>query len=183
MVWSVGRVVTPRVDSASRLIAAPSPTIYRAFVDPDAWIQWLPPQGMTGRIYEFNARPGGTYRMALTYRDEDHPNAGKFSDDTDMVRGRFLELIPNERVVQLVIFESDDPAFTGEMTMTWRLSPAAAGTEVSITCENVPEGIRKEDHDTGLRSTLENLAKFVEGSMTRSACAKNASTPVIPSKS
>lgn len=151
-----------RTDSASRVIAASSHTIYRAFVDPDAWIQWLPPQGMTGRIYEFNARPGGAYRMALTYRNEDHPNAGKFSDDTDMIVGRFVELIPNERIVQLVIFESDDPAFAGEMRMTWCLSPAAVGTEVSITCENVPEGIWKEDHDAGLRSTLENLAKFVE---------------------
>jgi hypothetical protein len=73
-----------------------------------------------------------------------------------------VELIPNERIVQLVIFESDDPAFAGEMRMTWCLSPAAVGTEVSITCENVPEGIRKEDHDAGLRSALENLAKFVE---------------------
>lgn len=151
-----------RTDSASRLIAASPHTIYRAFVDPDAWIQWLPPQGMTGRIYEFNARPGGAYRMALTYRDEDHPNAGKFSDDTDMVQGRFLELIPNERIVQLVTFESDNPAFAGEMRMIWCLSAVAGGTAVSITCANVPEGIRKEDHDTGLRSTLENLAKFIE---------------------
>lgn len=156
-----------RTDSASRVIAASPHSIYRAFVDPDAWIQWLPPQGMTGRIYEFNARPGGAYRMALTYRDEDHPKAGKYSDDTDMVVGRFVELIPNERIVQLVTFESEDPAFAGEMSMIWRLSPLAGGTEVSITCENVPEGIRKEDHDTGLRSTLENLAKFVESSVTQ----------------
>lgn len=100
--------------------------------------------------------------MALTYRDENHPNAGKFSDDTDMVQGRFVELIPNEQIVQLVTFESDDPAFAGEMRMTWSLSAVAGGTAVSITCENVPAGIGKEDHDMGLRSTLENLARFVE---------------------
>lgn len=149
-----------RTDSASRVIAASPLTIYRAFVDPDAWLQWLPPEGMTGHIYEFDARPGGAYRMALTYHGKDHPNAGKTSDDTDVVQGRFVELIPNERIVQLVNFESEDPAFAGEMRMTWRLSPAAGGTEVSIICENVPEGARKEDHDAGLRSTLENLAKF-----------------------
>ena len=100
--------------------------------------------------------------MALIYRDEDHPNAGKFSGDTDMVQGRFVELIPNEQVVQLVTFESDDPVFAGEMRMTWSLSAVAGGTAVSITCENVPEGIRQDDHDIGLRSTLENLARFVE---------------------
>ena len=151
-----------RTDSASRVIAASSHTIFRAFVDPDAWLRWLPPEGMTGRIYEFDARPGGPYRMALTYRGKDHPNAGKTSDDTDVVQGRFIELIPNERIVQLVTFESDDPRFAGEMRMTWRLAPMAGGTEVSIICENVPDGIRKEDHDAGLRSTLENLAKFAE---------------------
>lgn len=117
---------------------------------------------MSGRIDEFDARAGGAYRMALTYRDENHPNAGKFSDDTDMVQGRFVELIPNEQIVQLVTFESDDPAFAGEMRMTWSLSAVAGGTAVSITCENVPAGIGKEDHDMGLRSTLENLARFVE---------------------
>jgi hypothetical protein len=61
-----------------------------------------------------------------------------------------------------VEFESDDPAFAGTMKMTWSLAPVAEGTEVTVVCENVPNGIRKEDHDTGLRSTLENLASFTE---------------------
>jgi len=55
-----------RTDSASRFIAANAGAIYRAFVDPTAWTQWLPPSGMSGEIYDFDARPGGTYRMALT---------------------------------------------------------------------------------------------------------------------
>ncbi|MCP4615440.1 MAG: SRPBCC family protein [Bradyrhizobium sp.] len=150
-----------RSDSASLVIAASPQMIYRAFIDPAAWVRWLPPEGMTARIYEFDARPGGIYRMALTYRGDDHPNAGKTADDTDAVQGRFLELVPNQRIVQLVTFESDDPGFAGEMRMTWSLSPGDGGTKVSIVCENVPEGIRKEDHDAGLRSTLANLARYV----------------------
>lgn len=150
-----------RTDSASRIIAAPAETIYRAFVDPDAWLQWLPPAGMIGHIDHFDALPGETYRMALTYAG-DHANAGKASADTDIVEGQFAELVENERVVQIVTFESDDPAFAGEMRMTWKLSPAQGGTEVSIIAENVPSGISKADHDVGLRSTLENLARFME---------------------
>ena len=150
-----------RTDSATRFIAAPADVIYRAFVDPTAWPQWLPPEGMTGQVYEFDARPGGKYRMVLTY-DGDHANAGKTSDDTDIVEGRFAELVPNERVVQLVTFESDDPRIAGEMRMTWSLASAAGGTVVSIIAEDVPTGISKEDHDVGLRSTLENLARYVE---------------------
>ncbi|WP_454818882.1 SRPBCC family protein [Labrys neptuniae] len=150
-----------RTDSATQFIAATAGVIYRAFVDPKAWPQWLPPDGMTGQILEFDLRVGGTYRMALAYRGE-HPNTGKTSDDTDVVEGRFAELVPNCRVVQIVTFQSEDPAFAGEMRMTWALSPAPGGADVSIVAENVPAGISKEDHDVGLRSTLENLARFVE---------------------
>ncbi len=99
--------------------------------------------------------------MALTYRG-DHANRGKSSEDTDVVEGRFVDLALNERVVHLVTFQSDDPAFAGEMRMTWSLAPAVGGTEATITAENVPGRIGKADHDIGLRSTLENLARFVE---------------------
>ena len=150
-----------RTDSASRVIAASPDTIYRAFVDGRAWERWLPPEGMSGRIDTFDARPGGRYRMSLTYRG-DHKNSGKSADDTDAVEGRFVEFVPDEKVVHAVTFQSDDPDFAGEMRMIWSLSPAAGGTKVSIVAENVPAGISKEDHDVGLRSTLENLAKFVE---------------------
>lgn len=64
--------------------------------------------------------------------------------------------------MQSVTFDSDDPAFTGAIRMTWKLTPVPDGTEVTIVCENVPDGIRSEDHDAGLRSTLENLAAFAE---------------------
>lgn len=151
-----------RTDSASRVIAASPHTIYCAFVDGRSWERWLPPEGMSGHIDTFEPRPGGRYRMALTYRD-DHENRGKTSDDADVVEGWFVEFVPDEKVVHAVTFQSDDPAYAGEMRMTWSLSPAAGGTDVSIIAENVPIGISKADHDVGLRSTLENLARFVEG--------------------
>lgn len=151
-----------RTDTASRVIAAELAVIYRAFLDPEALVEWLPPEGMTGHIYTFEPREGGTYKMALTYNADQGTMRGKTSEDTDVVEGRFLELVPNERIVQMVQFESDDPAFAGEMKMTWDLAPVSGGTRVTITCENVPVGIRKEDHDTGLRASLDNLAAFVE---------------------
>jgi uncharacterized protein YndB with AHSA1/START domain len=150
-----------RTDSASRFIAAPADVIYRVFVDPAARLEWLPPEGMSGRIFEFDARTGCIYRMALTYRG-DHANAGKASADTDIVEGRFAELVPDERVVQIVTFESDDPQFAGEMRMTWSISPRAGGAEVSIAAENVPIGISKADHAAGMNSTLDKLARLVE---------------------
>src|SRR5262245_61115890 len=152
-----------RVDSASRTIEASPRRIYQAFIDPDALASWLPPKGMRARIEVYEPREGGIYRLVLTYDEPDHSAPGKTSEHSDVVRGRFLELIPNERIVQLVEFESEDPAFAGQMKMTWTLTPVPGGTDVSIRCENGPEGIRPEDHEAGFRSTLENLAVFSEG--------------------
>ena len=151
-----------RTDSASRLVHASPQTIYRAFLDPEAWISWLPPEGMNGHIDAFDAREGGGYRMTLRYDDAEYAEAGKTLENADVVEGRFLKFVPNERVVQQVEFETDDPQFAGAMTMTWSLGAVPGGTEVTILCENVPEGISKQDHDAGLKSTLENLAAFVE---------------------
>ncbi|HWO76560.1 MAG TPA: SRPBCC family protein [Bacillus sp. (in: firmicutes)] len=151
-----------RTDFASRVIKAAPQTIYKAFVDPKALVSWLPPKGMKGHIYEFDARAGGAFQLSLTYIDTTHSTQGKTTEDTDFVKGRFLEFVPNERIVWLVEFESDDPVFAGEMIMTWSLEAIPDGTMVTIVCENVPEGIQKEEHDAGLSSTLENLAIYTE---------------------
>jgi uncharacterized protein YndB with AHSA1/START domain len=151
-----------RTDSASRVIMASPRTIYKAFIEPENLVSWLPPKGMKGHIYAFDARDGGSYRMSLTYVGTDHSTLGKTSEHEDVVQGKFLKLVPNEQIVQLFEFESGDPAFAGAMTMTWTLTAVPGGTEVTIVCENVPEGILQEDHNEGMRSTLENLAAFTE---------------------
>ncbi|SEM74235.1 Activator of Hsp90 ATPase homolog 1-like protein [Paenibacillus sp. cl141a] len=151
-----------RIDSAARMIKASPQTIYQAFTDPKTWVSWLPPEGMSGQIDTFDAREGGTYRMVLTYIGTDHANLGKSLAGTDIVQGKFLALVPNKKIVQCFEFESDDPVYGGQMRMTWTLTALAEGTEVAVDCEDVPEGIRQEDHEAGLRSTLENLAVFTE---------------------
>lgn len=149
-----------RIDTASRIVSASAEAIHAALVDRDALLAWLPPKGMTGEILELDPRPGGAFRMALHYSAPGH---GKTTDDTDLVESEFVELVPGHRVVQLVRFRSDDPAFAGIMRMVWDLEPAPGGTRVIILAEDVPPGINKEDHDKGLHSSLENLAKYVEG--------------------
>jgi uncharacterized protein YndB with AHSA1/START domain len=154
------RTVT-RTDRASRLIKAPAAKLYGAFLDPEALVRWLPPDGMTGEILAFDPLAGGGYRMALRYEGEDH-TPGKSDEDGDLVEVRFLKLVPNRLILQAADFESDDPAFAGTMTMSWTFEAAEGGTRVAIVCENVPQGIRKADHDAGLKSSLKNLAAFVE---------------------
>lgn len=150
-----------RTDRASRLIKAPVAKVYAAFLDPESLVRWLPPEGMSGEMLAFDAQAGGGYRMALRYQDEDH-GPGKSGDDMDLVEVRFLKLVPERLILQAADFESDDPAFAGTMTMSWRFEPADGGTRVSIECENVPQGITRRDHEAGLKSSLANLARFVE---------------------
>jgi uncharacterized protein YndB with AHSA1/START domain len=151
-----------RTDSASATISAHPERVFAALIDPDALTQWLPPSGMSGRFERFDARPGGGYRLVLTHGHAS-PDAGKATADSDIVEARFVDLVPNVRVVQAVEFVSDDPAFAGTMTMTWELSGEAPGTRVEIRAEDVPAGITPEDHAVGMASSLANLATYVEG--------------------
>jgi uncharacterized protein YndB with AHSA1/START domain len=151
----------PRTDMASRVIAAPLERVYSALVDPDALIEWLPPQGMSGRFECFDARPGGSYRMVLTYADASGA-PGKATADSDIVEGRFLDVVPGARVVQAVDFVSDNPVYAGTMTMTWEVTAVDAGTRVEIRADDVPDGISAEDHAAGLASSLANLAAYLE---------------------
>lgn len=150
-----------RRDIASRVIMAEPQTIYQAFLNPKSLATWLPPKGMSGHIDNFDPREGGTYKMTLTY-EEEKSTSGKTSENSDVYQGKFLKMVPDKQIVQLVIFESEYPEFSGEMTQKWLFESMPEGTRVTIICENVPRGIRKVDHDIGLKSTLENLAIFVE---------------------
>src|SRR5918992_6229047 len=96
-----------RTDTASRVIAAPPNRVYAALVHPEALTAWLPPVGMSGRFERFDARPGGSYRLVLTYADASTAR-GKITADSDIVEARFLEVVPGVRVVQAVDFVSDD---------------------------------------------------------------------------
>jgi uncharacterized protein YndB with AHSA1/START domain len=151
-----------RSDAATRVIGASPDTIYHAFTNAASLMQWLPPSGMIGRALEYDFREGGRYRIELRYDEKMSTESGKTTERTDITNGRFLELLPGQRITQSVEFESSDPAFAEEMTMTWSFDTAPGGTTVTVTADNVPNGISKADHDAGLRSSLENLAAFVK---------------------
>lgn len=151
-----------RIDSASRIIKAPVHRIYLAFLDPMAIVKWRPPSGMECEIYEFEPHVGGKYRMAFKYINTEQGVLGKTTAGSDVFQGTFVELVPDRKIVEQIKFKSDDPVFDKAMTITTRLTPVSEGTEVTIIAENVPEAIKKEDHDEGMQSSLENLAKFTE---------------------
>jgi uncharacterized protein YndB with AHSA1/START domain len=151
-----------RTDTGSRIVRATPEALYNAHLDPAAVGQWRPPHGMRAEIYSFEPRVGGGYRMAFIYEDTAAAVRGKTTEKADVFTGTFIELVPERRIAERVTFESDDPAFAGAMTVTTTFVAVAGGTEVTITCADVPPGISAADHAAGIASTLANMAAFVE---------------------
>ena len=150
-------VTTTRV---SRHLRAPRAAVYRALLDPAAVARWKVPDGMTCEVHEFDAREGGTLRVSLTY---DEPGSqGKTTAHTDTYRGRFVRLVPGELVVEVDVFETDDPALRGEMTSTITLADADGGTELTAVHEGVPDAVAPADNERGWRTALDRLAELVE---------------------
>jgi uncharacterized protein YndB with AHSA1/START domain len=143
-----------------RLIDAPRERVYNALIDPAAVARWKVPAGMTCEVHEFDAREGGALRISLTYEARDR--AGKTDGRTDTYRGRFVRLVPNELVVEVDEFETDDRALRGEMTTTISLSDAERGTELVAIHDRLPEGLSRADNEVGWREALSRLAALVE---------------------
>ena len=144
----------------SRHFNASREDVYRLLLDPGAIPKWRVPDGMTCRVHEFDAREGGAIRVSLMY--DDPTSTGKSSAHTDTYHGRFVKLVPNERVVEVDEFETTDPALQGEMTITITLADANGGTELQAVHEGLPRGVSPADNETGWRMTLAKLAKLVE---------------------
>lgn len=140
-----------------RHLHAPRARVYRALTEREEIVQWKFPGGMSCEVHEFG--PSG-FRISLTYDAPDR--AGKTNAHTDTYRGRFVELVPDERVVEIDEFESDDPALRGEMTIRVTLADADGGTDLVAVHEGLPAGVSEADNETGWREALARLAALVE---------------------
>ena len=141
-------------------VNAPRAKVYRALLDPRAVATWKVPAGMTSQVHEFDAREGGYFRVSLTY---DQPTGtGKTTARTDTYHGRFAKLVPNEQVVEVIEFETTDPALRGEMTITTTLADAGGGTDLIAVHGGLPSGVPPADNEAGWREALATLAALVE---------------------
>ena len=134
-----------------RVLRAPAERIYRAFLDPEAMVKWVPPHGFTGRIQHMDARVGGSYKMSFT-------NFG--SGKSHAFGGTYVELTPHERIRYTDQF--DDPNMPGQMQVTVSLRPVACGTDLTIVQEGVPAVIPVEFCYLGWQESLSLLAHLVE---------------------
>ena len=142
-------------------IRAPRGRVYRALLDAGAIQRWMVPDIMTSHVHAFDAREGGEFRISLTY---DAPTgSGKTSAQTDTYHGRFVRLVPDTEVVEVLEFETADPALQGEMTITFMLAAADdGGTDLTGLHENLPAGVTPADNELGWSMSLGKLAALAE---------------------
>ena len=134
-----------------RVLRAPPERVYRAFLDGDALVKWLPPNGFTCKVHALDARVGGGYRMSFT-------NFG--NGQSHAFVGEYLELVPHERIRHTDRF--DDPNLPGTMITTISLRAVFCGTELTVVQEGVPEAIPPVACYLGWQESLALLAKLVE---------------------
>ena len=141
----------PNTVQFHRVLRATPERVYRAFLDADAMVKWLPPNGFTGKVHHMDPRVGGTYKMSFT---------NFTSGRSHSFGGEYLELVPQERIRWTDRF--DDPNLPGEMKVTVSLKPVSVGTEVNIVQEGLPDVIPPEACTLGWQESLTLLAKLVE---------------------
>jgi uncharacterized protein YndB with AHSA1/START domain len=134
-----------------RVLRAAPDRVYRAFLDPDAMVKWLPPHGFTAKIHAFDARVGGSYRMSFT---------NFTTGSSHSFGGEYLELVPNERIRHTDKF--DDPNLPGVMEVTVTFRKVSCGTELNIVQEGVPDVIPAEACYLGWQESLTLLAQLVD---------------------
>jgi uncharacterized protein YndB with AHSA1/START domain len=141
----------PNTVRLHRVLQAPPERVYRAFLDADAMAKWLPPNGFTGKVHHVDATVGGTFRMSFT-----NFTSGK----SHSFGGRYLELVPHERIRHTDAFE--DPNLPGEMVVTITLEKVSVGTDLSIVQEGIPDVIPAEACYLGWQESLTLMKQLVE---------------------
>jgi uncharacterized protein YndB with AHSA1/START domain len=150
----------PYVTRLVQQVHASRTVVYRALLDPEAVAIWMAPDGMSSYVHAYDPREGGTFRISLTY--DSLSETGKTAAHTDTYHGRFVTLLPDELVVQVLEFESADPSMQGEMTVTFTLRPVADDTGILAEHAGVPDAITPADNELGWQMSLRKLARLVE---------------------
>lgn len=141
----------PNTIRLHRVLHAPPERVYRAFLDADAKVKWLPPHGFTAKVHHQENKVGGTYKMSFT---------NFTTGQSHSFGGTYRELVPHERIRYTDTF--DDPNLPGEMQITITLKKVSVGTELNIVQEGVPDVIPPEACYLGWQQSLMLLAQLVE---------------------
>jgi uncharacterized protein YndB with AHSA1/START domain len=141
----------PNTVKLHRVLKSTPDRVYRAFLDPDAMAKWLPPNGFTGKVHSIEPRVGGTYKMSFK---------NFTTGESHSFGGKYLELVPNERIRHTDRF--DDNNLPGEMVTTITIKQVSVGVELNVVQESIPDAIPAEACYLGWQDSLTLLTQLVE---------------------
>jgi uncharacterized protein YndB with AHSA1/START domain len=135
--------------------------VFAALLDRDAIASWRVPEGMSIQVHGLEPVEGGRFRVSLTYQGA--TGQGKSSAGTDTYHGHYLRIVPDEEVVEVLEFESDEPGLRGEMVIGYRLADSGAGTELTVVHDRLPPALSPELNELGWNESLDRLEQYLDG--------------------
>ncbi|HEX5357995.1 MAG TPA: SRPBCC family protein [Aquabacterium sp.] len=144
----------PHTIRLHRVLRAPPERVYRAFLDAEALVKWLPPHGFTASMHHMEPTVGGSFRMSFTNFSSGHTHA---------FGGEYLELIPHQRIRYTDKF--DDPNLPGVIEVTVELKDVSCGTELNVVQAGIPDVIPAEACYLGWQESLTLLGQLVEAAV------------------
>jgi uncharacterized protein YndB with AHSA1/START domain len=144
-------VDTKVIERTITIEAAPE-TVFRLLTDPAEYVRWK------GRIAELEPTRGGIFRV-------------QFADANQIAAGRYVEVVPNRRVVFTWGWEGDAMVPPGSSTVEIDLEPSGRGTRLRLVHRGLPEaGISQ--HAEGWDFFLGRLEDVAEGRPPREPAAQ-----------
>jgi len=125
----------------TREFDAPRELVFRAFTDPELYVQWIGPRGLTMTLETFESRNGGSWR----YIQKD-PGGNEFA-----FHGVNHEVLPTERIIGT--FEFEGLPEKGHVILQTARFEALPGNRTRMTSQSVFQSIT--DRDGMLQSGME----------------------------
>ena len=142
----------PQTLTMQRRLAAAPERVFTALTDPADLARWFGPGDVTLRGVHVDLRSGGHYGLEMHY-----PDGTRYT-----LSGQYLEVEPPRRLVMTWIWGEGDHAGV-ETLVTIELAPSGAGTELSLTHENLLGVEGREAHEHGWGGSFDKLEQLVAG--------------------
>ncbi len=140
----------------TREFDAPRELVFRAFTDPDLYVQWIGPRRLTTRLELFEPRNGGSWRYIQTDQN----------GNTFAFHGVYHEVLPPERIIGT--FEFEGLPETGHVLLQTARFEELPENRTRLTAHSVfqsmedRDGMMQADMEKGVKESYERLEELLE---------------------
>jgi uncharacterized protein YndB with AHSA1/START domain len=140
----------------TREFDAPRELVFKAFTDPELYVQWLGPRGLTMTLEKFEPRNGGSWRYIQ-----------KDADGNEYAfHGVIHEVLPPERIIDT--FEFEGLPEKGHVILEVARFEELPGSRTKLTSQSVflsladRDGMLQSGMEEGVNDSYERLDELLE---------------------